>query len=162
MSERPTRVKTWAPKGQTPVLQYHFNWHQLSVIAGISSRRFYFRLFPGAIKGPQVIEFLHALGQQIRQRLLVIWDGAPIHRCALVREYLEALKGAVQVESLPPYAPELNPAEYIWGHLKHHELPNRCAHNMTDLKTSTRNRLRSMQRRPTLVRAFWQQAELAI
>jgi len=51
-------VKTWAPKGQTPVLQYHFNWHQLSVIAGITFRRFYFRLFPGAIKGPQVIEFL--------------------------------------------------------------------------------------------------------
>ena len=76
LSERPARVKTWAPKGQTPVLQYHFNWHQLSVIAGISSRRFYFRLFPGAIKGPQVIEFLHALGQQIRQKLLVIWDGA--------------------------------------------------------------------------------------
>ena len=112
--------------------------------------------------GLPLTEFLHALGQQIRQKLLVIWDGAPIHRCMLVREYLEALKGAVQVESLPPYAPELNPAEYIWGHLKHHELPNRCAQNMTDLKTSTRNRLRSMQRRSTLVRAFWQQAELAI
>lgn len=132
------------------------------MIAGISARRFYFRLFPGAIKGPQVIEFLHALGQQIRQPLLVIWDGAPIHRCTLVREYLEALNGAVQVASLPPYAPELNPAEYIWGHLKHHELPNRCAQNMTDLKTSTRNRLRSMQRRPSLVRAFWQQAQLAL
>jgi transposase len=80
----------------------------------------------------------------------------------VVREYLEALNGAVQVASLPAYAPELNPAEYIWGHLKHHELPNRCAINMTDLKIHTRNRLRSMQRRPTLVRAFWQQAELAL
>jgi hypothetical protein len=57
------------------------------VIAGISARRFYFRLFPGVIKGPQVIEFPHALGQQIRQPLLVIWDGAPIHRCTLVRAF---------------------------------------------------------------------------
>lgn len=163
MSARPTRVKTWAPKGQTPVLQYHFNWRQLSVIAGISVRRFYFRLFLGAIKGPQVIEFLHALGKQIPQPLLVIWDGVPIHRCAaLVREHREALHGAVQGAPLPPYAPELNPAEYIWGHLKHHELPNQCAQNMTDLKTSTRNRLRSMHRRPSLVRMFWQQAELAL
>jgi hypothetical protein len=87
-------VRTWAPRGQTPVLQYHFNWHQLSVIAGITFRRFYFRLFPGAIKGPQIIEFLHALGRQIRKPLLVIWDGLPAHRCTLVREYLEALKGA--------------------------------------------------------------------
>jgi hypothetical protein len=44
----------------------------------------------------------------------------------------------------------------------HYELPNRCAISMTDLKTHTRGRLRSMQRRRTLMRAFWQQAELAL
>jgi transposase len=153
-------VRTWAPKGETPILQHHFNWHQLSVIAGITFRRFYFRLFPGAIKGAQIIEFLHALGQQLRQPLLVIWDGLPAHRSALVRDYLEALNGAIQIEQLPAYAPELNPTEYIWGHLKHHELGNRCAADFHDLKSGARNRLRSMQRRPTLIRAFWRQAEL--
>jgi transposase len=162
LSERPTRVRTWAPRGETPVLQYHFNWHQLSVIAGITFRRFYFRLFPGAIKGAQIIEFLHALGRQIRKPLLVIWDGLPAHRSALVRAYLEALKGAIQIEQLPAYAPELNPTEYIWGHLKHHELANRCAGDFDDLKTGACNRLRSMQRRPTLIRAFWRQAELPL
>jgi len=162
LSERPTRARTWAPKGQTPVLQYHFNWHQLSVIADITFRRFYFRHFPDAIKGPQFIEFLHALGQQIRNPLLVIWDGLAAHRSALVREYLGALNGAIQVEQLPAYAPELNPIEYIWGHLKHHELANRCAANFNDLKSGARNRLRSMQRRPTLIRAFWQQAEVPL
>lgn len=155
-------MRTWAPRGETPVLQYHFNWSQLSVIAGITFRRFYFRLFPGAIKGPQIIEFLNALGQQLRKPLLVIWDGLPAHRSALVREYLEALKGAIQIEQLPAYAPELNPTEYIWGHLKHHELANRCAADCADLKTAARNRLRSMQRRPILIRAFWRQAELPL
>ena len=144
------------------MLQYHFNWHQLSVIAGIAFRRFYFRLFPGAIKGPQSIEFLHALGLQIRQPLLVIWDGLPAHRSALVRDYLESLNGAVQIEQLPGYAPELNPTEYIWGHLKHHELANRCATHFGELKHFARNRLRSMQRRPTLIAAFWHQAELPL
>ena len=162
MSERPTRVRTWAPRGQTPVLQYHFNWHQLSVIAGISFRHFYFRLFPGAIKSPQIIEFLHALGRQIRKPLLVIWDGLPAHRSVLVREYLEALNGAIQIERLPGYAPELNPTEYIWGHLKHHELANHCAGDFAALQIRARNRLRSMQHRPTLIRAFWQQAELPL
>ena len=87
------------------MLEYHFNWNQLSVIADITFRRFYFRLFPGAIKGAQVIEFLRALGLQLRKPLLVIWDGLAAHRSALVREYLEALNGAVQVEQLPAYAP---------------------------------------------------------
>jgi transposase len=160
--EQPTRVRTWAPRGHTPVLQYHFNWHQLSVIAAITFWRFYFRLFAGSIKGPQIIEFLHALGHQIRRPLLVIWDGLPAHRSTLVREYLESLNGAVQIEQLPAYAPELNPTEYIWGHLKHHELANSCAQTFGALKTHARNRLRSMQRRPTLIRAFWQQAELPL
>jgi transposase len=162
LSERPTRVRTWAPRGETPVLQYHFNWHQLSVIAGITFRRFYFRLFANAIKSAQIIEFLNALGRQIRRPLLVIWDGLPAHRSALVREYLESLNGAVQIEQLPGYAPELNPTEYIWGHLKHHELANLCAPTFGELKTCARNRLRSMQRRPTLITAFWQQAELPL
>jgi len=160
LSERPTRVRTWAPNGETPILQHHFNWHQLSVIAGISFRRFYFRLFPGAIKGAQIIEFLHGLGQQIRQPLLVIWDGLPAHRSALVRDYLEALNRAIQIEQLPAYAPELNPTAYIWDHLKHHELGKRCAADFRDLKSGARNRMRSMQRRPTLIRAFSRQAEL--
>jgi transposase len=94
--------------------------------------------------------------------LLVIWDGLAAHRSGLVREYLAALNGAIQIERLPGYAPELNPTEYIWGHLKHHELANHCAGNFADLKTSARNRLRSMQHRPTLIRAFWQQAALAL
>jgi len=144
------------------VLQYHFNWHQLSVIAGITFRRFYFRLYRGAIKSPQIIEFLHALGRQIRRPLLVIWDGLAAHRSALVREYLESLGGAVQVEQLPTYAPEYNPTEYIWGHLKHHELANLCARNLPDLKTRARDRLRPMQRRRSLISAFWHQAELAL
>ena len=58
LSERPCRVRTWAPRGQTPVLQYSFSWKTLSVIAGVSLWRFYFRLYKGTIRTPQVIEFL--------------------------------------------------------------------------------------------------------
>ncbi|TXF11865.1 hypothetical protein FR698_08805 [Pelomicrobium methylotrophicum] len=58
LSERPTRVRTWAPRGQTPVIQFHFNWKQLSMIAGVSFTNAYFRLHEGSIKGPQIVEFL--------------------------------------------------------------------------------------------------------
>jgi transposase len=162
LSERPTRVRTWSPRGQTPTLQYHFNWHQLSVMAGMSFYRFYFRLFAGSIKGPQVIEFLSALRRQIKRKLLVIWDGLPAHGSRLVKDYLEGLEGAIQIERLPGYAPELNPVEYIWGYLKQHELANLCAQDFTSLSDFARRRLKSMQRRPILITAFWKQSELAL
>jgi transposase len=160
LSERPTRVRTWAPVGETPILQYSFNWKQLSVIGGVSFTRFYFRLFPGAIKGPQMVEFLRALRTQIKRKLLIVWDGLPVHKSRVVRQYVDSLKGAIQLEQLPAYAPELNPVEYLWGHLKHRELGNFCPAGLSQLSHYARRRLRSMQRRPTLVTAFWKQAEL--
>ncbi|MGZ9005947.1 MAG: IS630 family transposase [Burkholderiales bacterium] len=162
LSERPTRVRTWAPRGQTPVLQYSFNWKQLSVIAGISCWNFYFRFHAGAIRGPQFVEFLRALTQHIRGKLLVIWDGLPAHRSRVVTQYVEALDGHIALERLPAYAPELNPVEYIWGYMKQRELANLCMHTIGEVAAFARNRLRSMQRRPRLITAFWKQAELPI
>ena len=160
LSERPCRARTWAPRGETPVLQYTFSWKQLSVMAGISVVRFYFRLFKGSIKAPQVVEFLKALSATVGHKLLIIWDRLQAHRSKLVREFVDEQRGAIAIEYLPPYAPELNPVEHIWGYLKSHAMPNFCARDLTDLRTHASSRLRSMQRRTTLITAFWQQAEL--
>ena len=101
LSERPTHARTWAPKGQIPILQYSFNWKQLSLIAGATVTSFYVRFFPGAIKGLQLIEFLKALLQQIKDRPLVPWDGLPTHRSRLVRDYVESLTNRLVLERLP-------------------------------------------------------------
>ncbi len=128
-------MKTWAPKGQTPVLQYSFNWKQLSLIAGVSFWRLYFRFFHGAIKGPQIIEFLKALKATIRGKLLIVWDGLPAHRSRLVRDYVESLDGHIQLERLPAYAPEINPAEYVFGYAKQRELANLCMDTIEEVRT---------------------------
>ena len=160
LSERPHRVRTWAPRGQTPVLQYTFNWKSLSAMAGITVWNFYFRLFPGSSKAPQVVEFLEHLQRHLKRRLTVIWDGLPAHRSRLVREFVAAQGGRIQLEFLPAYAPELNPVEYLWGYCKQHELPNLCPKDFTGLSRAARNALGRMRRRPTLVDSFWKQAEL--
>lgn len=95
VSERPTRTRTWAPKGQTPVIQFHFNWKQLSMIAGVSLTNAYFRLHEGSIKSAQIVEFLQALRRQIKHPLLIIWDGLRAHRSRLVREYVDGQDGAI-------------------------------------------------------------------
>jgi len=162
LSERPTRVKTWAPKGQTPVLQYSFNWKQLSLIAGVTVANFYFRFFNGAIKAPQLVEYLQALARQIKGKLLIIWDGLPAHRSRLVRAYVESLGDRIVLERLPAYAPELNPVEYLFGYAKQRELANLCLHTIDEVRRYATGRLKSLQRRPRLITAFWKQAELPL
>ena len=162
LSQRPTRSRTWAPKGQTPVLEFNFNWKNLSAMAGVSFYRFYFRLFAGSIKAPQVVEFLQHLQRHIGKPLLVVWDGLTAHRSRLVRDHIESTNGQIHLAWLPAYAPELNPVEFLWGHWKKHEVANLCAESLHQLSYHARQALRRMQRRPTLLRAFWIQSELSL
>jgi transposase len=142
------------------VLQYHFTWKTLSVVAGITFWNFYFRLFPGAIRSPQIIEFLTHLLRHLPGKLLIVWDGLPAHRSRAVWEFVRQQRGRLWLEFLPAYAPELNPAEYIWGHLKQHEIANFCPKHLDELSLQAIRALKRMRRRPTLVMAFWQQADL--
>jgi DDE superfamily endonuclease len=85
-------VRTWAPKGQTPVIQFHFNWNHVSVIAGLTRTNCLFRLHEGSIRKEEIVEFLKALRAHLKQPLLVIWDGLKAHRSRLVRDYLYSVE----------------------------------------------------------------------
>src|SRR5918995_171165 len=72
----------------------------------------------------------------IAGKLLVIWDGSPIHRSKAVKEFLnDGAASRLQLEQLPGYAPELNPDEGIWKHLKGVELKNLCCQNLYELRS---------------------------
>ncbi len=144
LSERPSIVRTWAPKGQTPQLVFSHAWGKLSVIAGITWREFYFRLYRGSIKSRQAVEFLGHLRRQIPGKLLVIWDGLAVHRSRTVRAYVERTAGDLVLAQ------------------KRHALANFCPKDLPHLGREARRQLRRSQRRPTLIRAFWQQAELSL
>jgi len=153
-------VRTWAPKGQTPIIQFHFNWKHLSVIAGLTRLSCFFRFHEGSIKKEEIVEFLKALKAHLKQPLLIIWDGLKAHRSKLVRDYLDGTDGHIQVAFLPPYAPDLNPVEYLWAWLKRHALANFCPDNLAELQTAARNKLKSAQHRPNIIAACWVQAGL--
>jgi len=98
------------------VLQCHFNWKTLSAITGVTWWNFYFCLFPGAIRSPQIIQFLAHLLRHIPGKLLIVWDGLPGHRSRAVWQFVQQQRGRLWLEYLPGYAPELNPVEYLWSH----------------------------------------------
>ena len=141
------------------MLQYSFNRKQLWVIAGNSYWRFYVPLFSAAISTPQVLEFLKAPQTTIGRKLLIVCDRLQAHRSKLVRQHVEAQRGAIALEYPPAYALEFKPQECFWGYLKHHARPNYCAADFGGLKNRARRNLRSLQRHPTLERASWEQAE---
>ena len=142
------------------MLLFNFNWQKLSVSAGLTLRNFYFRLYPGAIRQAEVIDFLQALVRQIDRPLLIVRDRLPAHRGRLVREFIKLSEGHTVKEYWPPYAPELNPVEYIWACWKQHELPNVCTKDYGKLSRRARRALRRMQRKPRLVTAFRKQSSL--
>jgi transposase len=136
----PTVVRTYAPIGQTPVLGEHLSHDHLSVMSGITLEgRLLMIEQDRAFKGLDAVRFLkHAL-IQIPGKLLVIWDGSPIHRSKAVKEFLaEGAASRMQLEQLPAYAPDLNPDEGVWKHLKCVELKNLCCQNIAELRTELR------------------------
>jgi transposase len=136
----PGVVRTYAPCGQTPELHVPLSYDHLSVISCITPEgRLLMQVKERAYKGPDVVDFLKHVLRQIEGKLLIMWDGAPIHRSQAIKEFL--VKGAakrIHLERLPGYAPELNADEGIWHYLKHVELKNVCCHDLAELRSELR------------------------
>ena len=116
----PMVVRTYAPIGQTPVLHEELSRDHLSAMSGITLEgKLLMMEQERAFKGPDVVRFLRHALRRISGKLLVIWDGSPIHRSRTVKNFLsDGAAARLQLEQLPGYAPELNPDEGVWKHLK--------------------------------------------
>lgn len=136
----PAVVRTWAPRGETPILRAFLTRDHLSVIGGLTPEgQLLLQVRRQAFQGPDVVRFLRHLLRHIPGKLLVLWDGAPIHRAQPVRDFLAAGGAArIHLEQLPAYAPELNPEEGIWGYLKQVELRNVSCDDLPELHQELR------------------------
>jgi transposase len=129
-------VRTYAPIGQTPILKVPLTRDHLSAIGGITPEgRIFMQTQERAYKAEQVVAFLKMLMRKIKGKLLVIWDGAPIHRAKIIKAFLaQGAAKRLHLERLPGYAPELNPQEEVWNLLKRRELKNVCCQSLSHLR----------------------------
>jgi transposase len=136
----PGAVRTYAPRGQTPILRLPLSRDHLAVISGITpDGRLLLHVQEHPYKSPDIVRFLKHLLRHIPGKLLVLWDGAPIHRGQPIKDFLaQGAAQRLQLERLPGYAPDLNPDEGIWTYLKHVELGNVCCHNLMHLRRQLR------------------------
>jgi transposase len=136
----PTVVRTYAPVGQTPILHERLTRDHLLVISGITPEgKLLMMEQERAFKSPDVVRFLRHVLRQIPGKVLVIWDGSPIHSGRAVKDSLSSgASRRLKLEQLPGYAPDLNPDEGVWKHLKCVELKNLCCQSLAELKVELR------------------------
>ena len=162
----PTVRRTWAPKGKTPLLYHSYRRDRISAISAltVSPRRarlgLYVQFHRKNITGVQVVEFLRGLERRLRGPIVLIWDGGSIHKRKLVQEHVALRSARLQVHRFPAYAPELNPAEYVWTNAKRH-LSNGTPHDIKELQAGVRTAIRRVGRSQDLLRACLDQSALS-
>jgi transposase len=158
----PSVVRTDAPVGQTPILREWCTRDHLSAISAISpAGKLYFHSQDRALNSADVVAFLEHLLREVPGRMVVIWDGSPIHRSHTIKEFLA--HGAAQrlhLERLPAYAPELNPDEGLWQQLTGVELRHVCCFTIPHLRRELRDAVKRVRRKPRLIQGFFRGAKL--
>ena len=165
---QPLVRRTWAPRGERPVMYCWDRRDRLSAISGItvSPQRtrlnFYFTLLPDNtnVTAADVVDFLRQVKAQLGGPFTVIWDGSPVHsRSTVVKRYL-AKHPEIVAETLPSYAPELNPDEGVWGWTKYGRLANLAAASTRELRQRVQEEFQVLRRDRHLLDAFVREADL--
>jgi transposase len=159
----PAVVRTYSPRGQTPLLPEWQTRDHLSVMGGVTpAGKVYTLARQESLTGLHSVEFLGHLLRLAGERLLVIWDGSPIHRRAAVREFAASTRGKVWLDALPPYAPDLNPVEWAWRHLKQVELRNLVCLDLEELHGEFHLAVGRLRQKRHLVPSFFAGAGLEL
>ena len=161
-SPLPSVVRTYAPVGQTPILREWWTRDHLSAISALSPEgKLYFHSQDHAINSEDVVAFLEPLLREVPGRMVILWDGAPIHRRHTIQEFLT--NGAAQrlhLERLPAYAPELNPGEGLWAQLTGVARRNLCGVNIPHLRGELRDAVKRVRRKPCILKGCFKGAGL--
>jgi transposase len=142
-------VATYAPVGQTPVLEVPLRYDRLSVMGAISNTgKLLTWTQDRPVRGTDLVRFLKHVLDQLPGPILFVWDGLPAHRSQPIKDFLAtpAAKRLTLLQ-LPAYAPELNPQEGIWHYLKYVELANVCCHDIDELRLELRRAIQRVRYR---------------
>ena len=161
----PSVVRTYSPQGQTPVVDKKLTRDHLSVMAGLTPPgKLYTLVRRESLSSAESVVFLKHLLVQTNKKLLVIWDGSPIHRWGEVRDYLaEEGTKRIHIETLPGYAPDLSPLDQgCWHHLKDIEMANLSCRDMEELHLEFDLAVGRLRQKPRLIQSFFAAAGLSL
>ncbi len=158
-SERPTVRRSWAPKGETPLVRSCGRWRVRSAIGCITCTprgrkpKLYLRLSHGAVRTPEVIRSVRELRRHERGKLILLWDRLGPHKAKATKAFLKTQRHWLHTAYFPAYAPERNPVEYLWSASKK-RLGNFAPDNLSQLDRRIRLQKRRCQRAPAVLKGF--------
>ena len=151
---------TWGVKGTTPVVAVTGSRRRTNVISAVSPRgRLWFRCFGGMLNAGLFIEFLRALLADMRGEIDLLLDRHPAHVAAATRRFVQDHQRRLRLHFLPPYAPDLNPDEHVWTHLKG-MFRRDPIHDGEDLIDAVKLSMQHIQIDRALVRSFFESPEV--
>lgn len=157
LSTSDARGRGFAPRGQTPVLTVVSQRKSVSFLSTITNQgKVRFMVLPGPLSAPILIRFMRRLIRDTERKVFLILDNLNVHKAAKVRAWVRAHRDEIAIFYLPPYAPELNPDEYLNGDLKLGVAARAPARTKPELTKAARSHLRTLQRRPDRVRRFFE------
>lgn len=155
--------KTWALKGQTPIVKVTGYRGGLCVTSAISPvGKMVFRIEKEKVNAEKHIEFLKQIQKHHPHRkVIIIEDRAPAHKAKKVDEFIKENKTKLAVYRIPPYSPELNPDEHVWAYLKAHQLKTHQVKTTKGLKQLVKRKMHSTQKKKSLVQSFFKNTYVA-
>jgi transposase len=156
------RGTTWAPTGETPVIETTGARFSINMVSAVSAQGLLrFMTFAGSMNADRFIEFLKRLIYRATTPTFLVLDGHPVHKSKRVKEFVAGTNGRLRLFILPPYSPHLNPDEWVWNWLKRHKVGKARVVGPDQFRTLIARYLRSLQKLPALVREFFGDRNLA-
>lgn len=154
--------KTWGVRGQTPVVERPGQRQSVSAASAVTAQgAFWFCVYEGALNGELFVELLKKMMHRRRTPVHLILDGLPAHKRAIVREYVASTHGRLTLHFLPGYAPDLNPDELVWSHVKRTGTARRPLQKGETLREKIEEQLAQLQKLPSLIRSFFNAPSVA-
>ncbi len=154
--------KTWGLRGETPVVHRPGQRQSISAASAINARgAFWFCTYKGALDGERFVEMLKQLMRHRKRGLHLIVDSLPAHKKAVVKDYVHSSGGKLTLHFLPGYAPDLNPDELVWSHVKRTGTARNPLQKGEQLQDRIETELLALQRNRPLVRSFFRAPSVA-
>jgi transposase len=148
--------RTWAPRGHTPEVPTTGQRQAVNAISAITARgEFWYKTFAGRFNAGRFLGFLQRFLRGRRYPVFLVLDGHPSHRAKVIANFVQNLRGRLELHFLPGYAPELNPDEFVWNHLKRNGVSKQPLRRNESLRSRVERDLAALKRRPALLRSFF-------